>query len=96
MTRLPFLQNDNATTLGLLREHTVLMSSDLVARLTLVDSVAGVDEVSALTINQHLRGLLVELIEELPDTSAGQNARKQIALQLKQRVATDPALQRRK
>jgi hypothetical protein len=96
MTRLSFLHEDNAANLALLREQTMLIPSELVDRVAGLGNAQSSDEESALTMNMHLRGLLVELIEGLPGTPAGQNARIQIALRLKQRVATDPSLQRRK
>jgi hypothetical protein len=104
MTRLPFLHADNAATLALLRERSTQMSANLIDRIAHVGNESNFvdnsddnsDEESALMINKQLRGLLVEVIESLPDTPTGMDARRQIATHLKHRIANDPALQRRK
>jgi alpha-D-ribose 1-methylphosphonate 5-triphosphate diphosphatase PhnM len=95
MTRNAFLAEDNKATLALLLGQTTLVSADLASRINAISEL-GNDEGSVLLINKKLRGFLVELIDSLPDTSNGHEARRHIATHLRHRVSADPALQRPK
>jgi hypothetical protein len=93
--RLPFLVGDNRASRELMNGLADL-APDLAAAVPPFDEMAEHHEPTAHELNKRLRVLLARAVHQLPDDTEGDAWRARLATHLRNRIDTDPAINRPK
>lgn len=88
-----FYSADNGELMSLLERARPVVSAGLTGRIGATaagDGAVGTDIVASARVNAELRGLLSDVLRELPADADGRALRRQIGDYLRRRVAADP------